>query len=128
MAKRAQVKLSELRRIATLQPTQAEAAAALGVSVGTFKKVLKNKKAQRAWEDGKAKGRLSLRRRQYNLASSNAQMAIHLGKHWLDQNDVVSHEHTGKDGGPIQSVDLGKLDASERQKLREILTGSNRPE
>lgn len=126
--KRAKIKLSELRRIASFQATKAEAAAFFGIGRKTFNKLLEDKRARKAWEGGRETGKLSLRRRQFSLSGTNAQMAIHLGKHWLGQNEVVNHELTGKDGGPIQTMDLTKLNAKERQKLRDILTRANQPE
>jgi len=47
-----------------------------------------------AYDDGRHEYILSLRRNQKVLSESNAQMAIHLGKHYLEQDDKpVEHNH-----------------------------------
>lgn len=108
-----------------LQPTQREAAAFLGISIKRFTKLLRDdERVKKAWEEGFEKGKLSLRRKQLRLATTNAQMAIHLGKQYLDQTDSKSVELTGPGGGPLESVDLTKLSADERKQLRHLLTQS----
>ena len=47
-----------------------------------------------AYDDGRHEYILSLRRNQKGLSETNAQMAIHLGKHYLEQDDKpVEHNH-----------------------------------
>ena len=41
-----------------------------------------------------AGGKMSLRRYQFNLAKTNAAMAIWLGKQWLGQKDEITTNHT----------------------------------
>ena len=109
-----------------MQCTQAEAAAFFGVSQVKFKRLLDNdKRVRKAWEEGFEKGKLSLRRKQMRLAGTNAQMSIHLGKQYLGQTDSKSLELTGVGGGPLETLDVTKLDASERKQLRAILTTAN---
>lgn len=115
-------KISEIRSLAKLQCTDREAAGFFGLSVAKWKQILRyDKKAALAWEEGLQEGRISLRRKQFRLADTNASMATFLGKQYLGQHEVVINEHSGRDGGPI-NFDLTKLDASERKKLREILS------
>lgn len=130
MAKRTiHIELTKVRELAALQCSEKEAASFFGISKTKFKKILDTMPdVLEAWEQGKDSGKISLRRKQFRLASLNATMAIHLGKNMLDQKDAVSHEHTGKDGGPIESVDLTKLDQNERNKLRDILLKTRKPE
>lgn len=70
-------------------------------------------------------GRVGLRRKQMRLADSNASMAIFLGKQMLGQKDVVTTEHTGADGGPVE-IDASKLTQDERNELRELITRSGK--
>ena len=126
MAKHQAVKLSEIRRVAGLQCTHAEAAAFFGMSRPKWRKLLKeDDRVQKAWDDGVETGKISLRRKQNRLASTNAQMAIHLGKQYLGQIDSKSVELTGAGGGPLESIDLTKLTPNERKELRHILTKSS---
>jgi hypothetical protein len=54
-------------------------------------------------ERGKAKGRVSVRRNLFRLATNGSLGAnIFLAKNLLGYKDVVSNEHTGPEGGPIQ--------------------------
>ena len=54
-------------------------------------------------ERGKAKGRVSVRRNLFRLATSgNLGANIFLAKNLLGYKDVVSNEHSGPEGGPIE--------------------------
>ena len=51
----------------------------------------------------KAKGRVSVRRNLFRLANNgNIAAAIFLAKNLLGYRDVLSNEHTGPQGGPLQ--------------------------
>ena len=96
----------EIEALAKIQCTQAEAASVLGVSRSTLDLFFKaNPKARAKWDMGPGVGRASLRRNQFKLSESNATMCIWLGKQYLDQKDHQRFEHTGKDGGPIETTD-----------------------
>lgn len=129
MAKKAKiVRLEDLERLAALQCTAVEAAGFFGISHRAFNKLLKeDEDVRNTWESGRQCGKIALRRKQFKLASNSATMAIHLGKVWLGQKEAISVEHTGKDGGPIENVDLTKLSGDERKQLRDIITRAHRP-
>lgn len=117
------VRVSEIRRLSELQVTEREAAAFFDMRLATFKELLRIDVAARdAWEQGREKGKVALRRKQMRLADTSAPMAIFLGKQYLGQQDVIVTEHSGRDGGPITTMDLGKLNADERKDLRRLLT------
>jgi hypothetical protein len=85
--------LGTLAQLARIQCTEREAAAVLGISQALLNRHLnKNKRANEfalAWDDGQAKGHMSLRRLQWRLANKgNAALAIWLGKQWLGQKDI----------------------------------------
>lgn len=129
MAKKSiHIQLDELTRLAALHCTEKEAAAFVGCSKKKFQEILETMPdVKEAWERGRQSGKISLRRKQFRLASTNAAMAIFLGKQMLDQQDVSTTEVTGKDGGPIQNVDLTKLSSDERNQLRKIFLKSSKP-
>jgi hypothetical protein len=118
------IDLGELEKLCALQCTHAELAAWFNVSTRTIEARRKQPQFFEAMERGKAKGRISVRRAQMRLLESgNATMGIWLGKQLLGQKDVVTNEHTGSAGGPIQVAmkpDLSQLSDEELQKLREI--------
>ena len=96
--------LDLLRTVAAWHVTIVEAAAALKVSHGTLESRLRDTpEVREAWEEGQAKGRMSLRRRQYEKAmEGHPTMLIWMGKQLLGQRDVQAVEHTGRDGGAIE--------------------------
>ena len=76
----------------TIQCTEEEILAVLDVADKTLNAWCKETYGQTFYEVFKAKkagGRMSLRRKQWNLAETNASMAIFLGKQFLGQSDKV---------------------------------------
>lgn len=115
-----EVKVAEVKKLGTLQCTDREAAAFLGIRYNTFKNLLRDDpKVREAWDRGKYLGLISLRRKQFRLASKSSTMAIFLGKQYLGQRDLQSHAFEGADGEPL---DLSGLSKDEREKLREFIT------
>lgn len=88
--------LKQIKGLASLQCTQREAAAVLGVHRETFGKFLdRHPKAREAWDNGQETGKVSLRRYQYKSAENgNPTMQIWLGKQWLDQKDKIENDTT----------------------------------
>lgn len=121
------IDLEDVYRLARLQCTIPEAAAFFRTSGPKFKRILdKFEDVREAWVRGQESGKTSLRRKQMALASSSASMAIHLGKNMLNQRESVIHEHTGANGGPIETLDLASLNTDDRNKLRELLLRAKR--
>lgn len=121
------IDLEDVYRLARLQCTVSEAGAFFKVSGAKFKQILgKFEEINEAWIRGQESGKTSLRRKQMMLANSSASMAIHLGKNMLNQRESVTHEHTGRDGGPIETLDLASLNTDDRNKLRELLLRAKR--
>ena len=90
--------LKQLRGLGQIQATVREGAAFFQVNVVTFEKFLDEPGVRDAFLEGKGNGQMSLRRTQFNLATSNAAMAIFLGKNYLGQTDVQRTEHSGEIG------------------------------
>ncbi len=62
----------------------------------------------------RSKGKISLRRMQFQLAEKNASMAIFLGKQYLGQSDVVEI------GAPMDSAQEDALSTSLRELAEEL--------
>jgi len=71
-----------------------EIATALGVSINVLTNDNNAELFNAAKAAGQAEGKKSLRRRQFALAAKNANMAIFLGKNYLDQRDRQEIEST----------------------------------
>jgi len=119
------IDLEQLERLCALQCTDAEIAAWFHLSVRTIEIRRKQPKFAEAMERGRGKGRISVRRHQMKLLEAgNATMAVWLGKQLLGQRDVITAEHIGSGGGPIQVAvkpDLRRLDDDELRQLRELV-------
>lgn len=103
-----------LTGLGAIQATKPEVAAVFQISMVTLTRFFSDfPDALEAYENGKGQGRMSLRRRQWAMAEKNPTMAIWLGKNWLNQSDRQTHEHTGRNGGPIATMDLSKLTEKE---------------
>ena len=89
-----------LRKLAEFQATEVEAAAFFEMSPRTMIRRLKEPALRDVWEQGKANGRVSLRRLQWRHAklpnSAGVQMTIHLSKHYLGQTDRSAIEMSGR--------------------------------
>ena len=82
----------KLEVLAQVQCTVEEAAAAMDISPATFKKRLNaDPKMKEIWDRGAPKGRVSLRRLQWQHARGfgphAVAMTVHLSKHWLGEHD-----------------------------------------
>ena len=71
-------------------------------------------------------GKTSLRRMQWKAAEAgNPTMLVWLGKNMLGQTDKIVTEHTGKDGGPIETkatIDVSKLSTAAMEELLNAAT------
>jgi hypothetical protein len=123
MASNIIIKTSEVKRLSGLQCSAEEIAHYFGITIAKWRQVLKDDDVVReAFEHGQAGGKISLRRKQFLLASDNAAMAIHLGKQYLGQVDKSKLEVSGPNGGPVETFDYSKLSDEDRKALRKTLT------
>jgi hypothetical protein len=106
-----------LKALASIGATEAEICAGLiatGVQLDlrTLKRRLQEPQYREVWQQGKSEFHLSLRRLQFRHAkmpnSAGVTMTIHMSKHQLGETEKSLLELTGKDGGPIETVD-GKM-------------------
>jgi len=114
----------ELEKFCSLQCTDEEIAAFLGVSTKTIARRRKTPRFAEIMDHAKAKGRVSVRRNLFKLAAAgNVAAAIFLAKNLLGYRDVVNTEHTGLGGGPIEIAarpDYSQLSDEELNQLRSI--------
>lgn len=91
----------QVELLASIHCTNEEIAIALGCSPDTL-----TRRFADALKKGKAEGKASLRRKQWELAQAgNPTMLIWLGKQLLEQKDKAAHEHSGPNGGAIEFSD-----------------------
>jgi hypothetical protein len=127
----AKIDLAELEKLCGMQCTDEEVAAFFGVSTRTIERRRSVEKFREIMDQGRAKGRVSVRRALFKLANAgNIAAAIFLSKNLLGYRDVVNTEHTGLAGGPIQLTskpDLSQLSDEELKQLRAIADKTRAP-
>src|SRR5262245_34574879 len=128
----AKIDLAELEKLCGMQCTDEEIAAFFGVSARTIERRRQVPKFREAMDQGRAKGRVSVRRHLHRLAATgNIAAAIFLAKNLLGYKDVVNTEHTGLAGGPIQFAtkpDLSQLTDEELRQLRLLVSKAKPPD
>jgi hypothetical protein len=114
------VDLEQLEKLAAMHCTHAEVAAWFSRPGATISQQAISRKFQRepfksTWAIGWAKGSISLRRKQKQMADDGDKtMLIWLGKQWLGQSDRQAVEVSGREGGAIQHEhDYSKLSDAE---------------
>jgi hypothetical protein len=75
-----------IEKLASMMCTQEEIASYFDVSVRTLQR---DEEFCRVYKKGLDKGKMSLRRKQYQMSDTNVTMAIWLGKQYLGQTDKV---------------------------------------
>lgn len=100
----------ELAKLGALHATLEEVGAFYDCTKRTIINRLKDPDLLLAFENGKQKGKLNLRRLQLRHAqgtgSGAVNMTIHLSKHLLGQTDKSLVEMSGPGGGPIETRDV----------------------
>lgn len=104
-----------------IQCTGAEISSVLDMHWETFQKAVKEKwncSVKELLDEWGSKGKASLRRKQWNIASRNASMAIFLGKQYLGQRDYEEHAHTGQvEFNIVNYGDLEPVQWKEKENL-----------
>jgi hypothetical protein len=95
------IDLVELEKLCGMQCTDEEVAAFFGVSTRTVERRRRVERFREVMERARAKGRVSVRRNLFRLASNgNVAAAIFLAKNLLGYRDVVANEHSGPGWAP----------------------------
>jgi AcrR family transcriptional regulator len=103
--KKRQIDLDKVRLMGRFHPTDEEIAAELGVSRRTVTTYKQDEAFLEALEQGRAQGKMTLRRLQWKTAlNGSVPMQIFLGKNLLGQSDQVKHEHDIEEGGTLHGV------------------------
>jgi hypothetical protein len=128
---RVKIDVAELEKLYGMQCTDEEVAAFVGVSTRTLARRKGVQKFADVIERAKARGRVSVRRALFRLAAAgNIAAAIFLAKNLLGYKDIVSNEHSGPDGTPIQFAnkpDYSQLSDEELEQLRNIAKNHRAP-
>jgi hypothetical protein len=121
----AKIDLAELEKLCGMQCTDEEIAAFFGVSTRTIERRRKTPKFSDIMDRSKAKGRVSVRRSLFRLASGgHIAAAIFLAKNLLGYKDIVANEHSGPNGTPIEvdhQLDFSQLSDEELRQLRAFI-------
>lgn len=96
-----QIDYKQVEAMASVMATQEEIASFLGCSVRTLQR---DEEFCRVYKKGLDTGKMSLRRRQYELAKKNASMAIFLGKNYLGQKDSVEMVDNTETNKQLQNI------------------------
>jgi len=119
-----QIDLVELEKLCALHCTDQEIADWFGVSTRTIESQRKRPEFAQVMSRGRSRGRISVRRAQMKLLESGSgTMGVWLGKQLLGQRDVITNQHVGSGGGPIELAmkpDLSRFTDEELQQLREL--------
>jgi hypothetical protein len=119
------IDLGELEKLCATQCTDEEIAAFFSVSTRTVERRCKVQRFSEVMEQARAKGRVSVRRNLFRLASNgNVAAAIFLAKNLLGYRDVVANEVSGPDGRPISidsRPDLSNLSDEELDQLQSLV-------
>ena len=128
---RTKIDLVELEKLYGMQCTDEEVAAFVGVSTRTLARRKDVKKFAEVIDRAKARGRVSVRRALFRLAAAgNIAAAIFLAKNLLGYKDIVTNEHSGPDGSPIQLAnkpDFSQVSDEELKQLRDIAAKTLNP-
>lgn len=92
-----QIDLDQVKQLAALQCTDWEICSVLGISQDTFARRKADPEFAQMMEQGKAMGKLSLRRAHFKLAQTNPAVHIFACKNWLGMSDKV--DVVGEDVG-----------------------------
>jgi hypothetical protein len=129
---RKEIDLKQLEAMCAIQCTAEECASVFECSVDTIDRRLKEEGYAGFAEFFKMHsdaGKASLRRMQWkNAQNGNVAMQIWLGKQMLDQKDRTANEHTGRNGGPIETIDLSSLTDEQLEQygaLCQAITGQS---
>ena len=117
------IDLSELDKLCTMQCTDKEVAAFLGISVKTLERRKQIKNFADAMENAKSKGRVSVRRMLFSLGlKGNVAAAIFLAKNYLGMKDYVANEMSGPNGAPIQIGPAPEMEQLTDDELKQLAT------
>jgi hypothetical protein len=101
------ITIVELEQLCSLSCTDEEIAAFFEVDVRTIERRKKEKVFGEVVARGRAKGRISLRRKQMEAAQAGDRtMLIWLGKQLLGQTDILRNEHSFPASGPKEITDV----------------------
>ena len=112
-----------VKKLCMMQCTTAEICAFLEISKATMYDAcleMFNKPPATKFDEWREGGNCSLRRKQWNIAETNASMAIFLGKQYLNQSDDYNYNHKATS---VQIVHFGDNEPQPYSNEPEIAVG-----
>ena len=113
------IPLEQLEALTSIQCTDEEIAAVFGCHKDTIEKRKRTDPAfKAAYHNGKAKGRVSLRRQLFKSCDDgNVSAQIWMSKQILGMRDLTALEHSGPHGQPIEVVNNADLKGATTEEL-----------
>lgn len=107
----ANIDMKVLEALSQIGCTNKDIAAHFGVSERTIEKRRKQESFRAAMDRGFARGNISLRRKQFQMAmAGDKTMLVWLGKQRLEQKDKILNEHAGRiDGDALPKIHVSFL-------------------
>lgn len=106
---RVKIDWAEFDKLCALQCSQREIASWFDCSEDTIERAVKREKGEsfaEYFEQKRGKGKIALRRKQYEVAmSGNVALLIWLGKQYLGQSDKQEIEHAGESVIRIEKIE-----------------------
>lgn len=105
------IPLAQLTELCSIQCTDEEIAAVFGCRKDVIEQRKKDPEFLQAYQAGKAKGRISLRRQLHkSCKDGNVSAQIWMSKQILGMRDVTALEHSGPQGASIESVTTVRIE------------------
>jgi hypothetical protein len=105
------IPLAQLSQLCSIQCTDEEIAAVFGCRKDVIEQRKKDPEFLQAYQAGKAKGRISLRRQLFKSCDDgNVSAQIWMSKQILGMRDVTALEHSGPQGASIESVTTVRIE------------------
>jgi len=120
----ADIDLAHFEKLCAYHFTVEEMAAALNLSKRTLLRKIKEDPWKTLWDDGEANGRALVKRRGFEFMARDDAVGERAWEHQtkmiLKFSEKQNVELTGKNGGPVQTIDLSKLTNDQIDQLERI--------
>lgn len=119
---RAEIDRIQFEKLCALQCTHEEICAWFDISPKTLESFCKRTYGvtfSKVFAQKRGIGKISLRRAQFKLAENNANMAIWLGKQYLDQTDRPRETETTQEATPADELSIALMEFTKNEPEQE---------